>query len=70
MKTILLIISLTLLISSFNKPFKYDYKVFTKPYKVVRIDEHELQLINKKDTVVLYLENAYQFKEQIVYIKK
>jgi hypothetical protein len=49
---------------------KYDYKVFTKPYNIVRIDEHELQLINKKDTVVLYLENAYQFKERIVYIKK
>jgi len=52
------------------KPSKYDYKIFTKPYKVVRINEHEIQLINKKDTIVLYLENTYQFQEKIVFVKK
>lgn len=48
---------------------KIDQDTFNRPYKVKRIDEHEVQLIYKGDTVRMYLENAYQFNEQLVYIK-
>jgi len=49
---------------------KIDKNTFNRPYKVKRIDEHEVQLIYKKDTVRMYLENTYQFTERLVYLKK
>lgn len=45
-------------------------ETFNRPYKVKRIDEHEVQLIYKGDTIRMYLENTYQFCERLVYIKK
>jgi len=44
---------------------------FDKPYKVSVIDDHEVQLTYKADTVRLYLENAYLLSEEaVIFIKK
>jgi hypothetical protein len=42
---------------------------FSRPYTVQKIDEHEVLLIHKSDTITLYLENAIVFNEEVVFIK-
>ena len=43
--------------------------IFSKPYTVEIESDHQVNLIHEKDTIYLYLENAYNFNEEIVYIK-
>lgn len=46
-------------------------KVFDLPYSIKIRNEHEVLLTSKKDTVVLYLENAYSLAdEHVIFIKK
>lgn len=44
---------------------------FDKPYSVRILNDHAVQLTNKKDTVLLLLENAYALADEtIIYIKQ
>ena len=61
---------ITIIILIFVFGCRTNESVFTKEYVVKKINEHEVQLIYKTDTVTLYLENAYGFDERIVFIKK
>lgn len=46
--------------------------VFSNPYAIKIIDEHEVQCVSESgETVVLYFENAYRLSDEwCVYIKK
>ena len=45
--------------------------VFGTPYSITILDDHEVQLISKYDTVSLYLENSGALAgEYIIFVKK
>jgi hypothetical protein len=55
------------------KPSPLKEEVFSKPYILCIVDEHEVQCISKdkRDTVTLYLEVSYRLSEEwMIYIKK
>ena len=52
-------------------PIKTETPVFEKPYTVVIRNDHKVDLISGRDTVSLYLENAYNLAEEsIIFVKK
>lgn len=67
---ILLAVIPVLLGCMLNPTIKPEKDPFFKPYKVKIVDEHRVNLIFEKDTVILYLENAYAFDEEVVFIEK
>jgi len=70
-KLVILLAVIPVLLGCLLKPtIKLKEDPFSKPYKVEIVDEHRVNLIFEKDTVVLYLENAYAFKEEVVFIEK
>ena len=53
------------------EPIKTEASVFDKPYTVVIRNDHKVDLISGRDTVSLYLENAYNLAdESIIFMKK
>lgn len=53
------------------EPIKTEASVFDNPYTVVIRNDHKVDLIPGRDTVSLYLENAYNLAdESIIFVKK
>ena len=52
-----------------EKKDRIDSLLKPTPFLVERLNEHDVLLINKKDTIHLYFENSYELNEEVIFVK-